>query len=97
VVNKAKAVPLFLKGDEVLAPEGDKKKPTRATTLLLFLEKENLAELTSGRAVQVGLPVHDCEPHRNYPEGGRWLKTHDCEPHHNWHKVMKWLRKARKG
>jgi hypothetical protein len=72
VVNKAKAVPLFLKGDEVLAPEGDKKKPTRATTLLLFLEKENLAELTSGRAVQVGLPVYDCEPHRNYGEAGRW-------------------------
>ena len=33
----------------MLAPEGDKEKPARATTLLLFLEKENLAELTSGR------------------------------------------------
>ena len=34
----------------------------------------NLAELTSERAVYVGLPVHDCEPHRNYGEAGRWSK-----------------------
>ena len=68
MVNKAKAVPLFLKGDEVLALEGDKEKPTRATTLLLFLEKEEYPE--GGR----WLKTHDCEPHHNWHKEMKWLE-----------------------
>ena len=46
-------------------------KARRAKAPALKFTKEilgNLAELTSERAVYVGLPVHDCEPHRNCHE-----------------------------
>ena len=50
-------------------------KARRAKAPALKFTKEilgNLAELTSERAVYGGLPVHDCEPHRNWHEVTRW-------------------------
>ena len=54
-------------------PQAHKARRAKAPALK-FTKKilGNLAELTSERAVYVGLPVHDCEPHRNWHEVTRW-------------------------